>query len=246
MNEPWSFGLVALRTAQGALGAVVLGPLGAYLGVLPPVWGFAVFVVGGALGFLNAIAGLVVFSRGERWRGTAAMLLGGAAGVTLAYSSIAGIGKPPINDISTDLVEPPILVGAQTQPGNVGRDLVYPESFKEVVRTSYADLKPLRLEDPPDAVFSRAIALAQARPDWQVIYVNGSSRFFEGVATSRLFRFQDDFVVRVRPDGAGSTVDMRSKSRDGKGDLGVNAERIRGFLAALGAARPAVPPAAAR
>ena len=55
----------------------------------------------------------------------------------------------------------------------------------------------------------------------------------EGVATSQLFKFRDDFVVRVRADGDASVVDMRSKSRDGIGDRGVNAARIRTFFAAL-------------
>jgi uncharacterized protein (DUF1499 family) len=44
------------------------------------------------------------------------------------------------------------------------------------------------------------------------------------------FRFVDDFTVRVRPSGSGSEIDVRSKSRDGQGDLGTNARRIRKFL----------------
>ena len=43
---------------------------------------------------------------------------------------------------------------------------------------------------------------------------------------TRLFRFVDDVVIRVRPRGAGSVVDLRSNSRVGGGDLGANAERI--------------------
>ncbi|MBW2399988.1 MAG: DUF1499 domain-containing protein, partial [Deltaproteobacteria bacterium] len=39
----------------------------------------------------------------------------------------------------------------------------------------------------------------------------------------------DDIVVRVRRDGADSIVDVRSKSRDGRGDMGANAARIRLF-----------------
>jgi uncharacterized protein (DUF1499 family) len=55
------------------------------------------------------------------------------------------------------------------------------------------------------------------------------------MATSRVFGFEDDVVIRVRPApaGSGSVIDVRSKSRDGKGDLGVNAERIRTFVARL-------------
>jgi uncharacterized protein (DUF1499 family) len=53
------------------------------------------------------------------------------------------------------------------------------------------------------------------------------------VATSTWFGFGDDIVVRIRPDGAGSRIDIRSKSRDGESDLGVNARRIREFIARL-------------
>jgi uncharacterized protein (DUF1499 family) len=62
------------------------------------------------------------------------------------------------------------------------------------------------------------------------------------MATSRLFGFHDDIAIRVRPEADGtSRIDVRSKSRDGQGDLGVNAARIRTFVAALEAS-PATPP----
>lgn len=218
-----------LRVAVFAVAASAIGPAAAHLGIVPPLAGFVAFVLGGITGLLNAIAGLIAFVRGARARGLAAIVLSGAAGLVLVYGSASGLGKPAINDISTDVEEPPTLVQAQSLPANAGRNLVYPESFREIVRTAYPDLKPLRVDEAPDQVFARAVRLAQQRPDWQVTYVNGASRVFEGVATSRIFRFQDDFVVRVRPQGADSIVDMRSKSRDGKGDLGANTERIRAF-----------------
>ena len=56
----------------------------------------------------------------------------------------------------------------------------------------------------------------------------------EAVATTPLFGFQDDVVLRVRPGlRDGSRVDIRSKSRDGRGDIGANAARIRAFVARL-------------
>ena len=54
-------------------------------------------------------------------------------------------------------------------------------------------------------------------------------------ATTPWFGFKDDVVVRVERAGTGSRVDVRSKSRVGRSDLGVNARRIRDFLAALAA-----------
>ena len=42
----------------------------------------------------------------------------------------------------------------------------------------------------------------------------------------------DDVVIRVRAERASCRVDIRSASRLGRGDLGVNAARIRRFLRA--------------
>ena len=55
----------------------------------------------------------------------------------------------------------------------------------------------------------------------------------EATATTRWFGFKDDVVVRIRPEGAGSRVDVRSMSRVGVSDLGANAARVREFLAKL-------------
>ena len=68
-------------------------------------------------------------------------------------------------------------------------------------------------------------------PAWEVTTADPASGIVEVVATSRLFRFQDDITIRVRskPDGS-SHVDIRSKSRDGKGDIGANTARIREYV----------------
>jgi len=81
----------------------------------------------------------------------------------------------------------------------------------------------------------RAEALARDR-GWVVANVDARAGIVEATATTLFFRFKDDVVVRVRPDPArpgGSVVDMRSISRVGGSDVGVNAARIRAFLADL-------------
>jgi uncharacterized protein (DUF1499 family) len=55
----------------------------------------------------------------------------------------------------------------------------------------------------------------------------------EATDTTFWFGFKDDVVVRVRPEGEGSRIDVRSMSRVGVSDLGANAERVRKFLAKL-------------
>jgi uncharacterized protein (DUF1499 family) len=237
MAEPQDVGRWPLGIAMAVAIASVIGPLGAHFGILPPLGGFIIFVIAGVVGLFNSVAGVFTFRRGARQRALTTIVLSEIPALVLIYASAGGLGKPAINDITTDLAEPPNLLYAQGQPGNAGRDMVYPEAFKEIVQSAYPDLKPLALADPPDQVFSRALLLAQQRPGWEVGFINGAGRVFEGVATSFVFGFKDDFVVRVRPDGAGSIVDMRSKSRDGKGDLGANAERIREFLKDLSATK---------
>ncbi len=237
MAEPEDVGRWPLRIAMAVVAALVIGPLAAHFEVVPPLGGFGAFVVAGVVGLFNSVAGVFALRRGARRRAIATIVLSEIPVLVLIYATASGLGKPAINDITTDLAEPPNLLYAQSQPGNAGRDMVYPEAFKDVVRSGYPDLKPLALAEPPDKAFERALHLAQQRPGWEVGFVNGAGRVFEGVATSRIFGFKDDFVVRVRPDGSGSLVDMRSKSRDGKGDLGANAERIRVFLKDLSAAK---------
>jgi uncharacterized protein (DUF1499 family) len=51
-----------------------------------------------------------------------------------------------------------------------------------------------------------------------------------------LFGFKDDVVVRIADDAGVTKVDVRSKSRVGRNDFGMNAKRIRVFLAKLKAA----------
>ena len=123
---------------------------------------------------------------------------------------------------------------APTLPANRGRDMAYPGgAVTEAQRQAYPDLQPLDLPLPPPDAFARVIATMQTMPAWEITAADPRSGLIEAVATSRLFRFQDDIVIRVRPHDGGSRIDMRSKSRDGRGDLGANAARIRTFFAAL-------------
>ena len=60
-------------------------------------------------------------------------------------------------------------------------------------------------------------------------------RYIEAVATSFLFGFESDVVIRLIEEEEGTLVDMRSNSRWGPHDLGSNADRIIDFLSDLDA-----------
>lgn len=55
----------------------------------------------------------------------------------------------------------------------------------------------------------------------------------EAIDRSLIMRFPSDIVIRTGPDPLGSRLDMRSASRYGRHDLGVNAARIREFVDAV-------------
>ncbi|WP_411155747.1 DUF1499 domain-containing protein [Idiomarina loihiensis] len=55
----------------------------------------------------------------------------------------------------------------------------------------------------------------------------------EATATTTWFGFKDDVVIRIRSTADGSELDIRSKSRVGRSDVGKNAERIREFMSLL-------------
>src|SRR5262249_26773192 len=180
------------------------------------------------------LAGLLALIRAARGRG---LQPGGATaivvGIVFVVLASRGRGYPRINDFTTDLADPPTFQHASTLPANSQRDLSYPAPFAAEQRACCADLHPAQLKLPPSEALARARQVAQ-QMGWTVTQVDPAAGTLEAIATSRLFGFHDDVVVRVRPAGdGGSRVDVRSKSRDGKGDLGVNAARIRSYVTAL-------------
>ena len=221
------------RVAVLSLVLFLAGPFSAHQGFVPPLTGFIAFAIGGMLGLVTFVAGTVrTFRRGLR-EGQEGVLFGGVPAAVFVYLVYGAADFPRINDISTDLENPPRFTQAASLPANRDRDMSYPEAFVPVVRESYPDLEPLVLDVPPRKVFDRAILIARGTPTWSITSIDQGRLVFEGTDTSRIFRFRDDFVVRVQPSGNGARVDMRSKSRDGQGDLGANAHRIRTFLAKL-------------
>jgi uncharacterized protein (DUF1499 family) len=217
-----------------SMASLILGPLLSGIRLLSPLVGFGLTSAGGALGIFGLLVGGVAVMRG----GLAAVLPGLViCGMVSAFSIgflVWARRYPPINDITTDTASPPEFIGALSLTPNHGRDMSYPgESFARRQKAAYPDLAPLRLPLPPAKAFRLVETMAQAMPHWKITRVEEESMSLEGVAETPLFRFLDDFVIQVRPSGQGSLVEMRSRSREGKGDLGVNAQRIRDFFAAL-------------
>ena len=65
---------------------------------------------------------------------------------------------------------------------------------------------------------------------WQIVADDDATGMIEAIDTTLLLRFKDDVVIRVVGTAEGSRVDVRSRSRVGRSDLGKNAARIREFI----------------
>ena len=97
---------------------------------------------------------------------------------------------------------------------------------------TYPDLAPARFSAPADAVFAKAKVLAEAK-GWTITAEDDGKGLIQALARTSVFRFEDDVLIRVRGGPDEAVVDLRSRSRVGKGDRGVNAGRIREYLHAL-------------
>jgi len=90
----------------------------------------------------------------------------------------------------------------------------------------------LALELPQHQAFAKAQEAAQAM-GWEIVKSDAKSGRIDAVATTFWFGFKDDVVVQVAAEGQGSRIEVRSKSRVGKGDSGANAKRIGAYFERL-------------
>lgn len=244
-TNPISHRLARLAFVAACVGIVIVGlsgPLHRFLGVDVDVviglfrYGFYVCAAGIALG----LATVVPTRPGERRRGFVAATLALAVGLCGAWAPftlfLQAVGAPRINDITTDTASPPALVVTLKMRGEAVTPAAYPgKTVADQQHLAYPDIVPVVLGVAPAEAFRKVDAVAMAM-GWDVVARAPGDGRIEAVDTTRWFGFQDDIVIRIRPEGSGSRIDIRSKSRVGRSDLGANARRIRAFVAKLQAA----------
>ena len=149
--------------------------------------------------------------------------------VDLAQRPGGGAGQggsaPPINDITTNVNAPPEFAPAESGHPNADRDMSYPAEWGPIVKDAYPDLAPVHSGLSRQETYDAALAQAEAL-GWTITHRDPEAGVFEAEERTALFRFVDDAAP-------GPVVDVRSKSRDGRGDIGANAARIRRFASGL-------------
>jgi len=222
-----------------AITLIAVGIIGAHFYIVPPITGFGLFAFGFLLSIIGSLVGLLAIfltRRSERRAGRNRALVGTIICLAIAIPLIVTIVRsskyPAINDITTDFDNPPEFVFAQKLQHDPGRDMKYDKAtYADRQQAGYGLIGPIKERLEPSAAFERVREVAQAVPTWKITYTDTTKNTLEAVSTSRLFHFQDDVVIQIRPTPDGeSLVEMRSKSRDGKGDFGVNARRIHHFF----------------
>jgi hypothetical protein len=138
-----------------------------------------------------------------------------------------------IHDITTDTGNPPAFVALASARQAAPNGSVYKgDEIADRQRKAYPDVTALKSDLAPQVLFAKAEGVARAA-GWEIAAAEPNEGRIEATDTTLIFGFKDDIVIRIRPAGNGSVLDMRSMSRVGVSDLGVNAKRILEFEAAL-------------
>ena len=226
---------LVLATALVALGLYLASGPGARMGLWDWRTGLTLFRWAFYVGAGAAVVALVLLAiprtRGPRpSRFALALLFGLAAAVPGVTFQARAKSVPPIHDITTDTREPPAFVAlaAQRRAAPNGFDYGGPE-IAAAQQKAYPDIQSRVVTEAPAKAFERALDTAR-RMGWEIAAADAAAGRIEATDTTAWFGFKDDVVVRVRAEGAGSRIDVRSVSRVGRSDVGANAARIRAFL----------------
>ena len=231
-----------LGLALAGLSLIGLGAAG--LGYRCGWWGYKTGISIVKCSGFTSVVGVVVCLIGiahSRWKVFPEGMTPALVGLILSASVLALTLKwkrnldrfPYIHDITTDTENPPefdVLLPFRVNAENAS-EYEGPEVARQQL-AAYPDLKPIVVNEPPQAAFTRAVQAAQDM-GWSIVDKSPESLRIEATDTTLWFGFKDDVVVRVTPAPTGSRIDVRSVSRVGKSDLGTNARRIEAFLSQM-------------
>ena len=226
-----------------ALFLLALAPLGWRIGLWQ--YGFGLYWMMPVSGFVAAVAVIIsVLTLARDWsqlrlHDLAMLFIALALGAALVYVPgqywYTRSTVPPIHDITTDIDNPPrfsAVLAARTAERANSLDDSRPQ-LAELQKAAYPDVVPIMTRLPVTMAFKEALYVAASMPGWTVVASDIDAGRIEASQQSRWFRFTDDVVIRIVGDEDGSRIDMRSTSRQGRSDYGVNAARLRAYMSVL-------------
>jgi uncharacterized protein (DUF1499 family) len=222
--------IIALLTGL----ALLVGGPGARLGLWDFRFGFLLMRYSAYVGIAALVLGtlaLLIPSARQGQGGKLMVALGIAAIVVWIPWRILQQARavPPIHDITTDTHNPPPFEAIVPLRADAPNPVTYDggDSARQQLG-AYPDIQPIVLPIASRVAFDRALASARDL-GWEIVSAVPDLGRIEATETSFWYGFKDDVVIRVAGAERESRIDIRSKSRVGKSDLGKNAERIRAF-----------------
>jgi len=135
-------------------------------------------------------------------------------------------GTPPADlGVREGRLKPPSM----TENSVSSQAALYPDHPQR----KYADIAPLALKGDGPATIARIKAIVEGMDGAKV--VKSEPGYLYAQFTTRLMRYVDD--VEFWFDPAANVIQVRSASRVGRGDLGVNRKRVEAVRAALEATK---------
>jgi uncharacterized protein (DUF1499 family) len=232
----WSRRVAIFALPVAALAIIV--ERSGWLEMFPVLVTFGASLALAALAILLALAALAVIwvdGRAGAGQAFAAILIGV---LMLAYPAWLGVKAyrlPAIYDITTDPYDPPRFEAVARVRSREANPVAYPglQTYQRQ-RAAYPDVEPLSAQVAPRAAFDSILAIVKKR-NWRIVderepIPGRREGRIEAVALSPIMGFRDDVVIRIRPDGSGSRIDVRSSSRYWQHDFGANAARVTSLL----------------
>jgi hypothetical protein len=226
---------------------------------LPTPLAMNLFMVGLAGAGLAVLIGLAAMARiwltGHAGTGSAALgvLVGAAALIGPAGYWLAHYDRPWINDVTTNLANPPAFVTLAQRPPHAN-PVTYPgQAYAALQAKAYPDLRTLVLDRSVEEAFELAEE-AVRRLRWRVMAEEppmppaagrpAEHGIIEATEQTLIVGFTDDIVIRIEGGAKGARIDARSASRYGRADFGENATRLRRLMAEIRARAETTPSAA--
>lgn len=221
--------------------AAFISIAGVRVGLFEPLTGFSLLrqSVFAAL-VLSALAALSMFACRKECNVSSQRFFGLVLIVSLVYSFMWIVfyaercNLPDINDITTDTVTPPAFLNVNFLRKSNENGLSYNPKWGPIQKAHYPGVKPITTTKSIDVAYQKALDLVKER-GWQLNAFYPEVGIIEATARTPIFGFRDDVVIRVAEVDGEVRVDMRSCSRVGSGDFGMNARRIEHYMADLNA-----------
>lgn len=206
---------------------------------------FPAALLGAALGLVAAVYTLVERRGGVVWP-LAACLIGVGAALAGSMQNAADAKFPPIHDAATSWTDPVMPTPHLLQVRGADADPVAPapmvggsgalagDTVADVNAKTCPAAVPLTLMVTAPAAYDRALKAVKDRR-LAIVTDDKAAGVIEATATN-FWGMKDDVMIRVRPEGAGARVDIRSISRrtPGRTDRGHNCRRLTQLRSDIG------------